>query len=163
MTVTATLNHAPRTTDTTIMVTAGGDGDAATEGTDYTTVGTVTLTITAGQTSGTESFSLDPTGDDVDEVDETLSVKGSTTATGLSVSSTAVTIVDDDDRGVTVAPTSAAGGRGRRCNLHGGTGQRADRDGDRDADGDGQQRRDGEWRGTDVHGVDLGPANRRSR
>ena len=106
VTVTATLNDAPRTTDTTITVAVGDAGDPATEGTDYATVGTVTVTIKAGQTSGTESFSLDPTGDAVDEADETLSVKGSTPATGLSVSSTGVTIEDDDTRGVTVAPTS---------------------------------------------------------
>ena len=67
---------------------------------------TVTVTITAGQTSGTETFSLKPTDDDVDEADETLSVTGSTTADGLSVSSTRVTITDDDTRGVTVSPTS---------------------------------------------------------
>ena len=88
-----------------------GDGgrrrvDAATEGTDYATVGTITVTITAGQTSGTQSFSLDPTGDDVDENNETLSVTGSTTAAGLVVTGTTVTIKDDDTRGVTVAPTS---------------------------------------------------------
>ena len=106
VTVTATLNDTPRTTDATITVTVGDAGDAAAEGTDYATVGTVTVTITAGQTTGTESFSLDPTDDDVDEADERLSVKGSTTATGLSVSSTTVTIEDDDTRGVTVVPTS---------------------------------------------------------
>ena len=106
VTVTATLNDAPRTSATPVTVTVGAAGDPATEGTDYATVDTVTVTITAGQTSGTETFSLKPTDDDVDEADETLSVTGSTTAAGLSVSSTGVTITDDDTRGVTVSPTS---------------------------------------------------------
>ena len=106
VTVTGTLNHAPRTTDTTVTVTVGDSSDVATEGTDYATVGTVTVTITAGQTSGTETFSLEPTDDAVDESDETLSVTGSTTATGLTVGGTTVTITDDDTRGVTVSPTT---------------------------------------------------------
>ena len=106
VTVTAALNHAPRGTDTTVTVTVGDPDDPATEGTDYTTVGTVALTITAGEASGTETFSLDPTDDDVDEGNETLSVTGTTTATGLSVTGTTVTITDDDTRGVTVSPTT---------------------------------------------------------
>ena len=106
VTVTGTLNDAPRTTDTTVTVTVGDGADAATEGTDYATVGTVTVTITAGQTSGTETFSLEPTDDAVDESNETLSVTGSTTATGLTVTGTTVTITDDDTRGVTVSPTT---------------------------------------------------------
>ena len=82
VTVTGTLNNAARTTDTTVTVTVGDGSDAATEGTDYATVGTVTVTIAAGLTSGTENFSLGPTDDAVDENDETLSVTGSTTAPG---------------------------------------------------------------------------------
>ena len=106
VTVVATLNNAPRTADTAVTVTVGAAGDLAAEGTDYATVGTVTVTIAAGQTSGTETFSLEPTNDAVDESDETLSVTGSTTATGLAVTGTTVTITDDDTRGVTVSPTT---------------------------------------------------------
>ena len=106
VTVTGTLNNAPRTTDTTVTVAVGATGDPATEGTDYATVGTITVTITAGETSGTATFSLEPTGDAVDEADETLAVTGSTTESGLTVSGTTVTITDDDTRGVTMSKSA---------------------------------------------------------
>ncbi len=72
ITVTGTLNGAARTNDTTMTVEVGASGDAATEGTDYATVADLTLTIDAGETTGTASFTLTPTDDDVAEGDETL-------------------------------------------------------------------------------------------
>ncbi len=106
VTVTGTLDGAPRTVDTVVTVSVGATGDGATEGTDYGTVADLTLTVDAGETTGTATFTLTPTDDDVDEDDETLSVTGTTTATGLTVTATTATIVDDDTRGVTVsAPT----------------------------------------------------------
>ena len=51
-------------------------------------------------------FTLTPTDDDVDEVDETLTVEGSTAVAGLDVTATTVTINDDDERGVQVSPTT---------------------------------------------------------
>ena len=104
VTVTGTLDSAPLTSATSVTVAVGASGDAAAEGTDYATVADVTLTIDADQTSGTATFSLAPTNDDVDEADEALSVTG--TVTGLSVTGTTVTVEDDDERGVTVTPTS---------------------------------------------------------
>ena len=103
ITVSGTLNGLSRTTDTTVTVEVGSSGDTATEGTDYATVADLTLTIDAGETLGTASFTLTPTDDDVGEGDETLSVTGTTTATDLSVTGTTVTIVDDDQRGVAVS------------------------------------------------------------
>ena len=98
ITVAGTLNGATRTTDTTVTVVVGASGDAALEGADYATVSDLTLTIDAGETSGTETFTLTPRDDDVDEGDETLSVTGTTTATDLSVTGTRATIVDDERR-----------------------------------------------------------------
>ena len=106
ITVTGTLNGAARTTDTAVTVVVGATDDSAVEGTDYTTVGDLTLTITAGETTGTATFTLTPTDDDVDEADETLSVTGTTDATDLSVTETTATIVDDDARGVAVSATA---------------------------------------------------------
>ena len=106
VTVTGTLDEAPRTSDTRVTVSVGAAGDAATEGTDYASVSNFTLTISAGQTSGTKTFGLTPTDDDVDEEDETLTVSGTTTVTGLSVTDTTATIIDDDTRGVTVSHMS---------------------------------------------------------
>ena len=106
VTVTGTLNAAARTTATTVTVSVGAAGDDATAGTDYATVSDFTLTILAGQTTGTASFTLTPTDDAIDEEDETLTVTGTTAATELTVDGSAVTITDDDARGVTVS-TSA--------------------------------------------------------
>ena len=106
VTVTGTLDGAPRTSNTTVTVAVGAFGDAATEGTDYATVNDLTLTISSGQISGTANFTLTPRDDDVDEADETLSVAGTTTATGLTVTGTTTTIVDDDERGVAIPATT---------------------------------------------------------
>ena len=103
ITVTGTLNGVARPSDTEVTVAVGASGDTTTEGTDYSTVADLTLTINAGETLGTASFTLTPTDDDVDEDDETLSVTGTTTASDLSVSGTTATIVEDDERGVTVS------------------------------------------------------------
>ncbi len=106
MTVTGTLDGAPRAADTAVTVAVGDSGDAATEGTDYATVDDLTLTIDAGETSGTATFSLTPTDDDLDEDDEMVSVAGATAAAGLDVTPTTATIVDDDTRGVEVSTTA---------------------------------------------------------
>ena len=86
-------------------MTVGAAGDTAVEGTDYATVTGVTLTIAEGQTTGTASFTLTPTADDIDDDGETLTVAGTTAVPGLSVIATAVTI-NDDERGVTVSKTT---------------------------------------------------------
>ena len=104
VTVTGTLNHAPRLADTDVTLTVGDADDAAVEGTDYGTVGSLTLTIAAGSASGTKTFTLAPADDDVDEGDEALTVDGS--VTGLAVTAAELTIEEDDERGVTVTPTS---------------------------------------------------------
>ena len=96
-TVTARLSDGARSTDTAITVKVGDSADAATEGTDYATVADFTLTITAGQTSGTAGFSMDPTQDSIDEGSgETLSISGSSSTSELSVTGTQMTITDDD-------------------------------------------------------------------
>ena len=104
VTVTATLNHAPRTVNTVVTVTVGDSNDAATEGTDYETIGSLSLYIVAGATSGTLSFTLTPSDDDRAEGDEELTVDGS--VSGLSVTATTVTIADDDNARVTVSKTA---------------------------------------------------------
>ena len=104
VTVTGTLDATARTSATAVTVSVGASGDRATEGTDYATVNDVTLTITAGQTSGTASFTLTPTDDSIDEAAETLTVDG--TVQGLSVTGTTLTIADNDTRGIAVSSTS---------------------------------------------------------
>ncbi len=106
ITVTATLNDAPRTEDTEMTVSVGGADDAAEKGTDYSAIADFSLTIPAEQTAGTATFSLAPVDDDLDEADETLTVAGRTPVSGLAVTGTTIAIVDDDQRGVKVTPTT---------------------------------------------------------
>ena len=97
VTVTAALDAAARAEDTEVTVSVAGG--TAVEGTDYTAVSDLTLTIDAGETRGTETFTLAPVDDDVDEPDETVTVSGATTAAGLDVKpqgGRTVTITDDE-------------------------------------------------------------------
>ena len=91
-----------------MTVAVGEAADSATEGTDYQTVSDFTVTIGAGATSGTGTFTLTPTQDLLSEGDETISVGG--TATGLTVTGTSLTLEDDEtaSTGVTLSvnPTS---------------------------------------------------------
>ena len=105
LTVTGTLNNDPRSSLTSVTVSIGASNDVAVAGADYETVNDFTLTIDAGQTTGSTTFQLIPTDDAIDEVDEALTVSGTTDATGLVVTTTSVTITDDDNDGVTVNPT----------------------------------------------------------
>ena len=104
ITVTATLNQAPRNVATVLTLSVGESSDTAVEGTDYTTVNNLSLTINANQTTGTATFQLNPTDDDLDEDNESLTIDGS--VTGLSVSAASVTITDNDTAAVTVNPTT---------------------------------------------------------
>ena len=112
VTVTGTLDEAARTTATSVSVSVG-DG-TATAGTDFATVNDFTLTIPANQTEGTQTFSLNPTDDNVAEGTETLTVSG--TANGLAVDSATLTITDNDTAStkvtLSVDPTSVSEGAG---------------------------------------------------
>ena len=100
VTVTGTLDEAPRMAATVLTVSVAGD--TASSG-DFTTVANFMLTIAANATSGTAMFTLTPVNDDVDEVDETVTVDG--TVSGLTVNAATLTIEDDDTRAVVVSAT----------------------------------------------------------
>ena len=103
VTVTATLSGSTTfNTAKTVSVTVGKASDSAKSGTDYAAVDPFTITIPAGDSSGSASFDLDPTDDSLDEPTESLSVSGS--LTGLTVSGASVSITDDD-----AAPTVSVG------------------------------------------------------
>ena len=103
ITVTGALNGAPGTSDTAVTVSVSG-GTASTE--DFAAVADFTLTIDAGETSGTASFTLMPVDDAIDEDDET----GARRRRGAGVWSVTpehrLTIEDDDARGIAVSPTA---------------------------------------------------------
>ena len=93
ITVTGTLNGAASTTATSVTVSV--DGDTAVAGTDFDTVSDFTLTILAEATTGTATFRLTLTDDDIEESAETFTVSGD--ATGLTVDPATVTITDNDE------------------------------------------------------------------
>ena len=96
VTVTATLDGSTTfDVDTTVSVKVGKSGDAAASGKDYTGVEGFDVTISAGESSGQQTFSLTPMQDTLDEDDEKLTIHA--TATGLTVSDAEVAITDDDD------------------------------------------------------------------
>jgi len=95
-TVTATLSAAA-SVDTTVTLTPSGTATGS--GTDYT-LGSTTITITAGNTTGTTTISLN--NDSLDEADETviLDITGVSGGGGATESGTpqqvTLTITDDD-------------------------------------------------------------------
>ena len=103
--ITVTARLSPDAQAVSTEVTVSVTGDTATAGADYAAVAPVTLTIAAGQTTATASFTVTPVDDAVDEADETLAVSGVTAAPELPVTAATLTLGDDDERGVTVQPT----------------------------------------------------------
>ena len=99
--VTAALNQQAGTEPTAVNVTVGRAGDTAASGTDYTPVAGFAVTIAAGQTTGTASFTLRPTDDQVAEGPEEITVQG--TASGLTVDDATLTLNDDDAASTSVS------------------------------------------------------------
>ena len=113
--VTATLDGAVRAEPTAIEVTVAGDTASAA---DFAAVSAIMLTIPAESGSAAATFTLRPVNDAVDETDETVAVSGATKE-GLTVHGATAVIVDDDTRGVIVAPTALVAERGRQRRVYG--------------------------------------------
>ena len=97
VTVTGTLDRAPRPGETTVSVEVGAPGDTASEGADYQTVGALTLTIPAYAASGTVRFTLRPVDDRIDEPEEALTVRGTTAVIDLNVFAADAFAIEDND------------------------------------------------------------------
>ena len=110
VTVTASTDGGAFLADRTVTIAVGASGDGATSGTDYAAVTDFDITIKAGKTSGSDSFTLTPTQDTVIEGDESITVGG--TSTGVTVKSATVTLTDDDSTDITlrVSPSSLSEG-----------------------------------------------------
>ena len=76
------------------VTVAVADG-TATAGEDFAEVSAFVIMITAGDTLATNTFSLEPVDDAIDEPDETVTVSG--TATGSAVAAAQIEIADNDD------------------------------------------------------------------
>ena len=92
VTVTATLNAAPRATDTEVTLTVAPDTATAA---DYAAVTGFTLTIEAQATSATGTFTLKPVDDRLSEGGETVAVSGVAT-NNLAVTGATVAITDNE-------------------------------------------------------------------
>ena len=82
---------------------------------EFQVVESFDIVIPAGQTSGNATVGFWPVKDDVDEQDETVTLQGSEVVAGnpedsLPVRSASFTIIDDDTRGITLAPRTALSG-----------------------------------------------------
>ena len=95
VTVTATLNGGTTRPSATV-VTIGTLAGSATKDTDYTATTLASITIPPNTASGTGTITITPTDDTVVEGDETITIPGTTTVTGLSVTSATITLTDDD-------------------------------------------------------------------
>ena len=107
VTVTAGTEGGVFALDREIHVTVGKDGDTAVFGTDWDTpLRNFHVTITAGETEGEKTFTLTPTDDTLVESDESITLEGS--AAGLEVTSTTITIKDNDIPAMTLAVSPAS-------------------------------------------------------
>ena len=90
--MTATLDASARTVATTVSVSVSGSGNP--DAVDYAATSTsFDITIAAGATTGTETFTVTPEDDEVDERDEVLDIAGTS---DLPVTATSVTLADDE-------------------------------------------------------------------
>ena len=106
VTVTATLDGDPRREATTVSLDVGAPGDAATEGTDYQTVGALSVTIPSGASNASTNFSLAPVNDSSAEGSERVSVSGQ--SAGLTVRGAEITIEDDETASAVTLEASPA-------------------------------------------------------
>ena len=118
VTVTATVTGGTAyAEDQVVAVTVGKAGDGAVSDTDYAAVTGFDITIPAQAMSATGSFDLDPTDDELDEADETVTVAGM--LSGVTVTGTSLSITDDDPLPVLSidAPTVTEGNTGTTATL----------------------------------------------
>ena len=101
-TVTATYDAGKtRTDDVTIRLFLMGTADSS----DYTAPAQASVTITAGQPSGTSTLTLTMKDDNISEGDETIIVAGR--FAGLAIGSDVITINDDDSPYLSISGPSA--------------------------------------------------------
>ncbi len=91
--VTATVEGAARSAETVITISVAPDTAQAA---DFEAVTDFTLTIAAGETSGTATFTLTPVNDLIADGGETIEVSGTTTVSGYTVSSATITLDNYD-------------------------------------------------------------------
>lgn len=95
VTVTATLDESEASA-VTVVVSVGNGGDTATEGTDYPIVDNFNLTIASGRTSGTGTFKISSTDNNIaGELSKTITITGIRNDV-VALARTRLTITDND-------------------------------------------------------------------
>ena len=97
VTVTASLDGSVRTEDTAVTVSVSGSGAAGVVG--FASVAAFDVTISAGAAQGTGTFTVTPEDDAVDEMDERIDVRGTSS---LEVRAAALILADDDAPSTTI-------------------------------------------------------------
>ena len=97
VTVTASLDGSVRTEDTAVTVSVSGSGAAGVVG--FASVAAFDVTIPAGAAQGTGTFTVTPEDDAVDEMDERIDVRGTSS---LEVRAAALILADDDAPSTTI-------------------------------------------------------------
>ena len=110
--VTATLDASARTVATTVSVSVAGRGRP--NAVDYAATPTsFDITIAAGATTGTETFTVTPEDDEVDERNQVLDIEGTS---DLPVTPTLVRLLDDDQASTEIllsaSPSTVSEGAG---------------------------------------------------
>ena len=100
-TVTATVSPASTTAFTVTVAASPGSG------TDFTLSSSTTLSFEADATASTGTVTITAIDNDVDAADKSVTVSGTVSLTGVEApTDKTLTITDDDTRGVTVSPTA---------------------------------------------------------
>ncbi len=94
VTVTATVDDAAIRFEAEKTVRVTVRGSAGDEFVDFTIPAAFNITIASSAATGTGTFALVPTNDDINERDETVTVSGA--STGLTVNSTSLMLTDDE-------------------------------------------------------------------
>ena len=113
VTVTATIDGSSRwSIDQIVAISVDDSGASNVVG--FAAVSDFNLTIAKGSRSGTAKFTITPTNDNVDTVNETVTISGE--LTGVTVDTASLTLTDDDtppsEIALSLSPTSLSEGAG---------------------------------------------------
>ena len=86
-----------KTFESPVTVTVSAAAAAGTEATDFAAVSDFTITIPAGQSSASNTFTFDPAEDDYAEGTEKITLSGVSSAAGVRVTGAELEIIDNDD------------------------------------------------------------------
>ena len=106
-TVTVTAESGAQSASRRVMVSVGGTG-TATWGADYKVVQNFDITLPANATSASGTFTLTPIQDTAEEGNETIEVTGQVDGSSAGITSSFITLTDDDQNPVALSVSPAS-------------------------------------------------------